>query len=195
MRNHESSPFPNSNQSPPQKKQPLHSAKTTLQTKAIWNPKPGSETTTGNYGNKLAYTQHSSYLPSSSQIPTHYPLAIPLRPRTYPLDIHHTLTTNHQRRQIRMSDVGRPPMGRHQRHLRRKSERRVRLIRFEWFLGRRSRSGGDRQRRRRGHAEHLHRWPRTRERAGNGGVSLSGEFKSRSYRRWVCSFLLSFPCL
>ena len=43
--------------------------------------------------------------------------------------------------------------------------------------------------------EHLHCWPRTRERLGNGGISLTGEFKSPSHCQWVCHLLLSFPCL
>ena len=137
----------------------------------------------------------SSYPHPQNKTQTHHPLAIPLRPRTSPLRFHRTLTTNNQYPQIRMSDVGRPPMGRHQRHLRRKSERRTRVPRCEQFLGRRSRSGGGRQRRRRGHAEHFYRRPRTGERLGNGRVSLPGEFKSRSYRRRVCNLFCSLKIL
>ena len=117
-------------------------------------------------------------------IPTHRVLAIPPRPRTS-LRIHRTLITNHQHPQVRMSDVGRPPVRQHQRHLRRQSEQRVRLPCLEQFLGRQSKGGGERQRRRRGHAEYFYRRPRTGERVGNEGVSLSGEFKSHSHRRWV----------
>jgi hypothetical protein len=134
----------------------------------------------------------SSVITHLPPIPTHRVLAVPLRPRTSPLRVHRTLPTNHQHPQIRMSDVGRPPMGRHQRHLRRKSEWRARLPRLDQFLGRRSRGCGERQRRCRGHAEHFYRRPRTGERLGNGGVSLFGEFKSRGYRRWVCSFFFAF---
>jgi len=71
-----------------------------------------------------------------------------------------------------MSDVGRLPMGRHQRRLRGKSERRARFPRLEQFLGGRPRRCGKRQRHRHGHAEHFHRRPRTGEGLGNGGVYL-----------------------
>ena len=83
----------------------------------------------------LSVSPHTYYPhPKTNPNPTHYPLAIPLQPRTS-LDIHCTLTINHRHPQICMSDVGRPPMDRHQRHLRRKSEQRARLPRLEQISG------------------------------------------------------------
>jgi len=126
-------------------------------------------------------TPHNHHSPISTL------LDIPLRPRTPPLRIHRTLTTNNQHPQIRMSDVGRPPMGRHQRHLRRKSEQRARLSRLEKFLGRRARRCRER---RHGDSEHFCR-TRTGKTMGNWSVSRSGEFKSRSYRRRARFFFFS----
>ena len=131
----------------------------------------------------------STTQPSFSQSQsTHNLLDIPLRPRTPPLRIHRTFTTNNQHPQIRMSDVGRPPMGRHQRHLRRKSEQRARLSRLEKFLGRRARRSRERHH---GDSEHLCR-TRTGKTVGNWSVSWFGEFKSRCHRRRVCPGFLFF---
>ena len=130
-------------------------------------------------------TQHkSSYLPPSPQIPTHRVLAIPFQPRTSPLRIHRTLTTNHQYHQIHMSDMGRPLMDRHQRTYEEK---------VSGELGSLTLSSS-------GKAVKT-QWRTTllqnRRKAGKWGISLSGEFESHSYRWQVCSFFafLSYPCL
>ena len=133
---------------------------------------------------KPSTQRKSSYLPPSPQIPTHRVLAIPFQPRTSLLCIHRTLTTNHQYHQIRMSDVGRPLMDRHQRTYEEKvsgelgslaSSSSGKAVKTQWRTT----------------------LSQNRRKAGKQGISLPGEFESRSYRWQVCSFFafLSYPCL